>query len=67
MKSRRFEVYFAGMFHAFALLDEKGQEQHALKDAAALAERMYGPDWREVCNGSEGIAREDWVREGGAT
>src|SRR5581483_5343818 len=61
VRMRRFEVYFKGMFYSFALLDEKGKEQYTLTDAAALAERMYGEDWREVCNGQEGIAREDWL------
>jgi hypothetical protein len=56
-----FSVRLVGQFYTLGLYDEHGRYIHDLDTAAAEAERQFGPDWREVGNGQQGISRDEWL------
>jgi len=58
---RPFSVELVGEFYTFKLYDSRGREIMDMQAAAEFAESEFGADWAGVFNGSEGIARDDWL------
>ena len=53
-----FRVILKGNMYAHELYDREGRQVPDLERAIEVAERQFGPDWREVFNGHLGASRE---------
>jgi hypothetical protein len=61
--SQKFSVTRHGSFYSFELYASNGRYIYGCKEAAERAEELYGMEWREVFNSTDGIDRDEYLRE----
>lgn len=60
---QRFKITVAGIFHSFEIYTSNGRHIFDSRIAAERAEEIYGNEWCEVFNGTDGISRDEYLEE----
>ena len=58
---RHFEVYIMGSMYSTSLYNADGGDVFNLTEATQLAEDQHGGAWREVCNGTVAMTRDEYL------